>query len=224
MTRTNLVTVCIVILTCLAPMNHAFAQARGPRGEGLSPSAPRVLANILDEAGVPLTDEQIAQLEELRNRESGERQSALSEILSDEQENALAEARSERTENLRQRNGELRERLREQQGRIREQREQMREQRGRIREQRQGAGTPIIDRIAGILDAAGYPLTDEQRGQLAGQEPDARTPLSDILTDEQIAALREARPPMRALRPGRGLRPGRPGPGGVALPAEPERG
>ena len=226
----RLLTTGTVLLMCLATQNPALAQmggGRGARGPAMIPQIER----MLEDAGYPLTPEQVEQLNALV---PGERPpGALAGILTDEQEAALAEARREQVGNLRQRNQELREQVRDQQERVREFRDRAAGEQGdRMRERGVDVREHMIDRIAAILEKAGYPLSPEQRELLAVQEPGTRANLAEILTDEQEAALREARPmpdrkgSVRPESPGRGRQGmrGNPPLQGIERPVLPERG
>ncbi|MFC1512186.1 T9SS type A sorting domain-containing protein [Candidatus Latescibacterota bacterium] len=162
------------------------AQARGPRMMGRMPEmrspdvfphdrGPRMMGRMsnmqsivrtLEEAGCPLTDEQLVSIREtLRSRGMW---AGITDILTPEQAQALEDAQRERADALEERFNNMR----------------------KVRLERQ------IDQITRILDEAGCPLTDEQREQLKAVDPGTRigSSLVDILTDEQQATLWDARP------------------------------
>ena len=163
----------------------AFAQVRGPRMMGRMPAMPSpdaipqdrepLMANrlpgiqsivrTLEEAGCPLTDEQIKSI-----RETVRTQGlwvGITDILTPEQENALEVARQERASALEERREEMKNTLIDRE----------------------------INRLTHILEEADCPLTDDQIDQLKSVDPGTRIgeSLVDILTDEQQAALLDAR-------------------------------
>jgi hypothetical protein len=148
------------------------------------------IATVLEEAGCPLTQEQLDRLNEPAGAQPG-RTARLAEILTDAQERALADFRKEQRSMVRQ------------------------HRQDRVRDRIEEAQARVSERIAQVLENAGQPLTPEQASALEALEygPGLVAEISEILTDTQEQALRNARVPLlerlrNMQRPMRGhLRP-----------------
>ena len=143
---------------------EALEAARAERGgrKGMRGGMGGGMAAILEEAGVPLTEDQIAQIESLeRGPESREERQS---ILTDEQKEALEAARAERG------------------GR--------KGMRGGMKGKHGGRGKRFG--ITSLLEEAGVPLTESQIEQLKAitHGSDARDQVASILTDKQKEVLK----------------------------------
>jgi len=139
---------------------------RGPRGGGSGN-----IVSILQDAGVPLSDEQIAQLKELQGTPGNP--PAIETILTDQQKQALETARQQMAQNRPPRMG----------------RQGNRGMRGPG--PRGGFGFPRAN-FEKILNDAGVPLTAEQLAQLRPVRGGVRPDLMSILTGAQLLALQNA--------------------------------
>ncbi len=177
----------VEVMVFLLFISHfdAFAQDRGPQMMGGMPGI-RGIVRILEDAGYPLTEDQIKSIREtLQTRGIW---AGIADILTPEQEQALESAQQERA-------------------RVREE---------RLENMRNAQKERVIAQLTYILEKAGCPLTEDQITQLKAIEPGTRigTALVNILTDEQEAALLDARRQQIRQLPERerfGPRPGMPG-------------
>ncbi len=141
---------------------------RGPLGPGI--------VKILENAGLPLTPEQLEQLKALQAAPGVPPQ--LESILTEEQKQALEKSRQEQMDARQEARQELRERMEARKDSLQARADRLREHE--------------LDRIAQILQAAGVPLTQEQLDQLKTAERPLPK-LDTILTPEQKQALADAR-------------------------------
>jgi len=158
----------------------AFSAMRTANQDGFSMRAPRGtrgggpgnIVKILQDAGVPISDEQMAQLKELQGTPGNP--PAIETILTDQQKQALETARQQMAQNRPPRMGPG-------QG-----------NRGmRGPGPRGGFGFPRQN-IEKILSDAGVPLTEEQLAQLRPVRGGVHADLLSILTDTQLLALQNA--------------------------------
>lgn len=188
----------------------ALAQNRPPRERAGRPHD--AMKRILEEAGCPLTEEQIASMKELE-RGPGMREE-IENILTDEQKQALETAREKARdpEAMLERFAAMLEkagyplsdgqidaiRAIDTDGDVRAQMDEILTDEQKKAMQRPGprhGGRHAPHGIAVILEEAGQPLTKEQMAEIkaAAQDPDTRVKLDEILTDAQKEVLAEAR-------------------------------
>jgi len=134
---------------------------------------PGAIEKILQDAGVPLTPEQITQMKTLRGTPDAQLQS----ILTEQQKQALETARQEQ--------------MQARQDARQQRQENIDARRDSLKVSMEQARAREITQIAGILEQAGAPLTPDQLAQLNAPATPPR--IQAILTDQQKQALTDAR-------------------------------